>query len=735
MTSKISFSKMVLNDSKRRLWLFILLSVGFLLTIALTTAIFFGLQQSKLAAGDTTYWKILEDLQYLISNNDLFVALGIIISAVLGAFSGFGYLYKRTTLDVFHSIPLKREKLFLVQYVSGIIIFIVPFIVSYLLMLIICALNGFASGAIIGMIIQNIGYGVLHFLAYYGVAITAIMLTGKMIVGILGMLVFWGYMPMLSIFSQGLYQRFFITQYGGESIPDWLAYISPVTVQSARVMASLTGYHEERVMWLRGMMLIIEIAIILLTFAVSIWLYRKRASEAAEQAMAFPKTMPILKVLIMVVVSFGTGLFLDVLTGSTVWFALGIVLGLIISQGLIAVIYTGDIRKILTGKKSFAVASLIVIAIASIFVFDLFGYDRYMPNPDKVKSVGISISGLDDQIDHIYADNLASYTNDARYPLDKGQVEDIPAVYELAKQGIENARKMRSTGNSFEIIREENGEEYRQVAIRYQMNNGSSVSRVYSINAALMEPEIAKIYDEPSFKKSDYPVLSTENENIGEVFVANVLDDEEGQEIPAVDKQKLIEAYQADLMELKFADIKDVGVIGTISYELRGRAPSVEIGQPEQDESGDIINSYTYTYDAKEPAYPRMEYPIYPACTRTLSILKELGWELDGKIDISKIDKIELERYKDAEGEYGNEYGGYVSIDITDKSEMEELVATPTYSTRSRFYQSVGAEQMVIVYFGKEDNSAFTAFSVIEKDLPAFVEDKFKNDAKELMYD
>ena len=733
MTSKISFSKMVLNDSKRRLWLFILLSVGFLLTIALTTAIFFGLQQSKLAAGDTTYGGIATDLQYLISNNDLFVAIGIVISAVLGAFSGFGYLYKRTTLDVFHSIPVKREKLFLVQYVSGIIIFIVPFIISYLLMLLICALNGFASGAIVGVIMQNIGYGVLHFLAYYGVAIVAIMLTGKMIVGILGMLVFWGYMPMLSILSQGLYHRFFVTQNGGECIPEWLAYISPVTVQSARVMSSLMGYYEERVMWLRGMMLTIEVAIILLTFVVSMWLYRKRASEAAEQAMAFPKTMPILKVLIMVLLSLGTGLFLDVLTGSTgstVWFALGIVLGLIISQGLIAVIYTGDIRKILTGKKSFVVASLIVIAIASIFVFDLFGYDSYMPNPDKVKSVGISISGLDDQVDYSYVGNSVNYTNDARYPLNNGQVEDVPTVYELAKQGVANAKAIRTRGNAFGIIREENVEEYRQVEICYQMNNGNKVSRVYSIDAAQMELEIAKIYDEPSFKKAEYPVLSIKEENISDVFAENVFGDDGGRGIPAPDKQKLIEAYQADLMELKFADIKDVGVIGTISYELKGPVPMPQVGELEPDKT--MVHSSSSRFDGKAPDYPIMEYPIYPACTRTLAILKELGLELDGEIDLSKVEKIELERYKDAEGEYGYEDGGYVGIDITDKNEMEELLATPIYSTRSRFYQNVGAEQMVLVYFGKEDDSAFMAFSARAKDLPAFVEDKFKNDAKQL---
>ena len=721
MTSKISFSKMVLNDNKRRLWLFILLSVGFLLTIVLTTAIFFGLQQSKLATGDTDYWKVATDLQNLISNNHIFVAIGIVISAVLSAFSGFGYLYKRTTLDVFHSIPLKREKLFLVQYVSGIIIFIVPFVVSYLLVLLICALNGFASGTIIGMIMQNIGYGVLHFLAYYGVAILAIMLTGKMIVGILGMLVFWGYMPMLSVLSHGLYQRFFVTHYGGEHIPEWLAYISPVTVQSMRVMSILAVYHEQRAMWLRDTMLIIEVAIILLTFVVSIWLYRKRASEAAEQAMAFPKTMPILKVLIMAVLSLGTGLFLDILTGSIVWFAVGIVLGLVISQGLIAVIYTGDIRKILAGKKSFTVASLIVIAIASIFVFDLFGYDSYIPNSDKVKSVGLSISGLEHQIDYSYAGNYAPDISDHNR-----QMESVPAVYELVKRGVANAEEMRAIGSSSEINKEENGEEYRQVAISYQMNNGSRVHRVYSINATQMESEIAKIYDEPSFKKAEYPLLSTKKENIGEVFAENVLNDEGGREIPTADKQRLIEAYQADLLELKFADIKGVGPIGAISYELRGPTPMLQVGELEPDKT--MVASASSRSDGKEPDYPIVEYPIYPACTRTLEVLEELGYKLDGKIDISKIQKVEMERYKEDEGEYG----GYVGIDITDKHEIEELLEVPIYSTRNRFYQSVGTEQGVVVYFGQEDNSAFTTFSAMEKDLPAFVEDKFKNDAKTL---
>ena len=731
MTSKISFSKMVLNDSKRRLWLFILLSVGFLLTIPLVIAIFFGFQQIKLASGEMSNWQVVDELKYLLNSNGFYISIGIIIAAVLGAFSGFGYLYKRTKIDVFHSIPLKREKLFLVQYVSGIIIFVIPFLVSYLLMMLICALNGFLTGAIVVFIMRSIGYGVLHFLAYYGVAIVAIMLTGKVIVGVLGMLVFWGYMPILCVLIQGLYSRFFVTYYGGgftERITDWLAYVSPVTLQFIQVTSNVLPYYQQR-FWHTGMMLMITVAIILLTFGVSIWLYRKRASEAAEQAMAFPKTMPILKVLIMVLLSLGVGMLFDLLTGSVAWFAFGIVLGLILTQGLIAVIYTGDIRKILAGKKSFVVASLIVIAIASIFVFDLFGYDSYIPNPEKVKSVGISIAGLDEDVVYRDASNLESYANYEEHRLENGQVEDIPAVYGLVEKGIANAKDNSNARNIYGITEMEDGNEYHEVKICYNMNNGSKVYRRYSINATKMEPEIAKIYDEPSFKEVDYPVLSVKKENIGEVFVENIFDNEGGQEIPAANKQKLIEAYQADLLELKFADIKDVGVIGIISYELKGPAPLLQIGQIEPDKTmEDALSSRT---DVKEPDYPIMEYPIYSVCTRTLGILKELGLELDGKVDIDRVVKIEIERYKDAAGEYG--YGGVVRIDITDKNEIAELLATPVYSTSNGFYQSVGTQQSVTVYFGEEENSAYTTFSVVEKDLPVFVEDKFKNDAAELM--
>ena len=731
MTSKISFSKMVLNDSKRRLWLLILLSVGFLLTIALTTAIFFGLQQSQIVSGVMSKGQVADEFRYLLNGNAFFVSIGIVTSAILSAFSGFGYVYKRTKLDVFHSIPLKREKLFLVQYVSGVMIFAIPFIVSYLLMMIICAFNGFLTGAIAVLIMQSIGYGVLHFLAYYGVAIVAIMLTGKVIVGSLGMLVFWGYMPILCILIQGFYSRFFVTYSAGgfgQRISDWLAYISPVTLQIARVMSGVLDYWQER-FWYRGVMLAIEVAIIILTFGVSLWLYRKRASEAAEQAMAFPKTMPILKVLIMVVLSLGAGLFFDLLTGSIAWFVFGIVLGLIISQGLIAVIYTGDIRKILSGKKSFGVASLIVIAIAAIFVFDLFGYDRYLPNPDKVKSVGISIAGLDEDVVYRDDSNFESYANYEEHRLDNGQVEDIPAVYELAKKGIANVKDIPVDKNTSEVIKNGQAGEYRQVRICYNLNNGSKVYRTYSINALQMEPEMAKIYDESSFKEIEYPVLSIKKENIGEVFAENVFDSEGGRGILSENKQELLEAYQADLLELKFADIKDVGIIGTISYELKGPAPMVQYGQLEPDK----IERTSYTYNSEEPTWPIMEYPIYPACTRTISILKELGWELDGKVDIDKVVKIELERYEDDEGEYG--YGGAVMIDITDKNEIAQLLAAPVYSTRNSFYQSVGEQQSVTVSFGEEENSAYTTFSVMKKDLPPFVEDKFKNDAKELMYE
>lgn len=727
MTSKNSLSKLILNDSKRRLWLFLLLAVGFMLMIPLATAIIFGQIQNLLARGEIANWQVAYEFRYLIGQNSYLVPMGVVISAVLSAFSGFGYLYKKTKLDLFHSIPIKREKLFFIQYLSGVIIFAIPFVVSYLLMLLICAINSYLPTEILVMIMQNMGYGLLHFLTYYSVAILAIMLTGRVIVGGLGMIVFWGYMPLLYFIIRGLHERFFETYYVGdfgERLIDWLVYMSPVTLQFIQITSGVSRFLDSK-MWQPGIMMAIEVTIILATLFLSVWLYRKRPSEATEHAMAFPKTMPIVKVLIMIVLSIGAGMFFDLLAGG-LWFILGMIIGLILSQGLIAVIYTGDIRKILTGKKSLGIATLVVIAIVATFRFDPFGYDTYLPNPDSVESVGISIEVLNSEVDYpelFEGNNYFDYfVNASTHRFEKSQIEDIPAFYDIVRAGIETTKKYEN--DQRHILGEDDSVYWEDhVTVCFKMNSGRKVYRRYYVDMEKIEPELAKVYDEKSFKEVEYPILSTKPDDMVSVRVENPFNLEDDKEIAPADKQRFIEAYKEDLLGLKLTDIKWANVVGVIHCEVEARLEPNPTSQLDRVYYG---GGWEYLFSEGENLF--MTYPIYPACKKTLSVLEELGYDFKGKVEADEVYKIIIVRSKDVYEE------DLVSIEITDEHEIEKLLASSLYSMYSSFYPRNANDERVEIYFDNQGDSDYQNLLMREEDVPPFIEEKFKNDATEYTF-
>ena len=94
----------------------------------------------------STYTEPVSDLiSYfpgLLNGNSLrsFSAV-IAVLAILTALTGFSYIHSRERLDFFHSLPVKRTTWFTTTYLSGLIIFLVPYMICCILTLIAGAVN------------------------------------------------------------------------------------------------------------------------------------------------------------------------------------------------------------------------------------------------------------------------------------------------------------------------------------------------------------------------------------------------------------------------------------------------------------------------------------------------------------------------------------------------------------------------------------------------------------------
>ncbi|HOO28347.1 MAG TPA: hypothetical protein PLU43_07765, partial [Lachnospiraceae bacterium] len=134
---------------------------------------------------------MLDALRPSISN-DMFVTTGL---AVLLAITGFAYLFSKKKVDLYHSIPVKREKLFMASYLSGILIYLGMYAVKTAAVIMVAAGRGFFTKEAGMVYLHTVLGNVIHFLLIYHVIIIAVMLTGNLLVSIAasGVLLLYGF--------------------------------------------------------------------------------------------------------------------------------------------------------------------------------------------------------------------------------------------------------------------------------------------------------------------------------------------------------------------------------------------------------------------------------------------------------------------------------------------------------------------------------------------------------------
>ena len=169
MTSKISCIKFIKEDLRQRAWL-----------ITIVSTITFLFQPVMLVIGINTRKKWLSDLPMGFTNKDfkqwLFDFMGfqnnvlifcVILFAILCGVSGFYYLHSKEKLNLIHSLPIRREKLFLIQFVSGFLIFLIPFTLNLLISLLNISFQGVLSLKLLKISFSAFGIHILFFLCLY----------------------------------------------------------------------------------------------------------------------------------------------------------------------------------------------------------------------------------------------------------------------------------------------------------------------------------------------------------------------------------------------------------------------------------------------------------------------------------------------------------------------------------------------------------------------------------------
>lgn len=658
MTSKNSLWDNMVENNRRRIWLWVVSGLVWFFYYPVGMAIVMSRSKNNLNLYLTTY-TAQEAKEYLVMNATNWIGIDAIslllvsIAAILCAMQGFSYLYSKKKVDFYHSVPVKKSGRFVVIYANSILIFFVPYIINLLLAVIVAGINGGLGGSAEAIeIVMAVFANLLLFLGTYALAAIAVMMTGNIIITFFAVTVFLFYeMAVTWLFVS--YQSCFLPYFSYNSV-DYSFLLSPGFLYY-EVMMALYGFDLQNLSLLTARIVPLFFhmtALAAVLTLIAYFCYSKRPSEAAGKAMAFPKTKGIIKLLLTVPCTLGIGLILtDILEvgpdgGSNMpIIVFGLIAAVILSNCIIEVIYEQDIKAALKKKYQILVSGGCVAVIFCAFCFDLTGYGRWIPDEDKLESAAVLINDI--AYGQNYWDEEKRYVSPKQQYADNMRITDIQTIRELSEKKF-------------------NGENYREgeyavgCEVAYRMKNGRLIWRTFPVGGS-EEELFNKIIGSKEYKETAYQIY--DEEIFQEMFAGAVCDIiyDSGigkDNLPPEDIGAIREMLIKDLDNTNYSTFLKEYACGVISFMT--------------EEEGYLKTIY--------------EYDIYPSYVNTIGYLKEQGVYKDSVPAIEDIERITVTNHHTSEDVARYYWGGYyesavatenakrITKDFTDEKQIEELL-------------------------------------------------------------
>lgn len=641
MKSKISFFKLMKSEAKYKSWLVALISLTLFLALPVTCL----LRVDGLVRGINGSYRNLaaarDVFESFIGFGNIVRMMITIVSAVVCGFTFFNYMNHKSKVDFYHSLPVRRQTLFMAEFLNGFLFYAVPYLVCTIICVIIGAANSLVTGGCLLAAFQAFLMQMLYFMVVYVAVILSAVLTGKLIVGLLAAMTFMFYGPLLIVVTTGLAQVFFKTlmSMGGDVLDEVIACISPLLLCIKAEGKMVNG----------GPALFEIVCLILfavLIFLASIWLYCKRNSEAAGHSVAFPKIERPLKFLLVVPGSLAVGLLLKIMSYSGVWFFAGILFGAIIISAVIEFIYHLDIREIFSHKILLGATVVTSVLIACSFYFDWMGYDSYLPAKEDLDSIAVYTYEMNGN--YYYGDINGSEDGQRMRALDALETTKFDSAYELAKEAVNGEMNDMDYYEDREVC---------SISVKYKLRSGKEVYRNYNVDRKKLDLAMAEMFKDPSYVERFFPMLGREDSQI-KYMDLNVNGAYYNLELTAKQKNELLTAYRAELLTVSYDTLINEYAVATLGINLERRPQMVKT-----DDSGIIYMEEGQISDGT--------YPIYPSFTNTVRLLNEFGYPVGKSLDAADISFIRVIDYNCV---YAKSYEVPIECTFTEKADIEQIV-------------------------------------------------------------
>lgn len=648
MTSKNSFLTNSKENNKRRIWVWGVSILGQLvlypgiLTVYLSRIDFWNADGAYKTTADYLFARqgaVTDALGF-----QPLCMLPVALLAVLIAVQGFSYLFNRKKVDMYHSVPVSSKKRFVVIYVNGIMIYMIPALISLLIGIVMAAAQGSMTGECLARCGLSLVLNLLYFLVVYHTAILAVMLTGNVVITGFAVLILLGigylaYM-LLFVFRDNFFDTatysFTQSRFTGSIILDYDRKIyglksTPLLSEAVKTILPIYGK------WLVAALLLL---------ALSYLCYRKRPSEAAGKAMAFRALNPFIKIVVSVVAGLLAGYIVyDATYYNVVFTALSMVGGAVLCGIIMEAIYEADIRGALKHLVSTGIAAAVSAFIFCFFQFDLFGYDSYVPEAEDVESVALDLGPYQNYWEWREADGSIGYCSDSGYLRENMFLTDVEAVCELARKNQE--------------LDPENVTDGRAVRVLYRLKSGKEVCRSFNIDFgdAANEELLNRIIGTPEYRNGfylmtneDVEIAFSEMEREWQVTYTNGTIETD---LPAAESGRLREMWLKDMEQFDFTLAHNNRPCGSLRWEIKD-------------------------------GYTNMNIPVYESFTNTLAVLDEYHAVYPVELRAEDILSLEVvnwhpqdqDQFFNTDSNYRGEAAAYLDTSVRKEfTDPEELAA------------------------------------------------------------
>ena len=473
-------------------------------------------------------------------------SLGLALAVVFGilaAMAMFSYLYNSRSACLIHALPVRREGLFLTNYVSGLICLLAPHLVIFLFALAVEASGGYMDlrTAVIWLAVQS---GMCLF--FYSFAVFCAMFTGHLLALPLFYAIFNALAAALLALLDTLISSFL---YGYSGIPDQVVEACYWLVPVVRLGSSLSwrrpddqGIYE----FSGGEVVAVYAAAGLILAALALVVYRRRHIESAGDVVSVPLLRPVFKygVASCSCLCLGYWLYIflglegmpDLVVSLLLWCAIGY---------FVAEMLLRKSFRVLRAWKGCAVLLVLLSLSIAALRLDVLGYTTRIPAQADIASVSVS--------------GLHSVPYDAGDWLTLDQADD-PALID----------KVLAVHQAVVDLRDADpGQSYDTTAfhVTYWLKNGSSLTRSYYgvplDRSSPLAQAAGELINDPTAIASSYDLDQVDQARLSEVYLTSLWDEENNCYVDRYSSE--LGLTQADMQRLYQAVVQDLqeGNLGT----------------------------------------------------------------------------------------------------------------------------------------------------------------------------